>query len=352
MGEALLIKAGGAGTSGNSSPGNLVTNIFTTNGVFVVPKAKDQQFSVRIFGGGGGGAVLDSHYANGKVLYSSCAGGGGGYMNNDILILNEGETIQVSIGAGGRGSYISVNTIKNESEGKVGGTTSFGTYLSALGGDGAKAYKNNANGGNGGSGGGGDRCGGRGYQFGGGGGYQGYTYNSIFPSGSGGKWGGGGGHDIGDPTQGGCLYENSQNRSEVTGFSRLGGNGGNNSRDAQNGTNTIGNNEIPNSLQGSGLAGINASSSKSVSCGGGGYGGCGGYSSGGGGGYGANGGNGGGGGGGYGGKGGDGFGGGGGYGDGGSVGGDGGYGAGGGGSSQYRSAGNGGNGICIIQYYA
>ena len=355
MGEALITRPGGASGGGSSGSGNLVTNIFTTNGVFIVPKAKDQQFSVRIFGGGGGGASLNSQYSNGKVLYYSCAGGGGGYMNNDILTLTEGETIQVSIGAGGKGESMFANTtVYNNAVGKTGGTTSFGTYLSALGGDGARALHNKANGGNGGSGGGGDDCGGIGFQFGGGGGNYGYANRAT-----GGKWGGGGGYGYGSTTQpGGCLYENSQNIREITGYSGLAGNGGNNSKDAQNGTNTIGNNQIPNSLQGTGTAGFNIGNNNGTaiyiykSCGGGGYGGCGGKSGGGGGGYGGNGGNTCGGGGGYGGKGGDGFGGGGGYGDGGSNGGDGSFGAGGGGNSFSHIAGNGGDGICIIQYYA
>ena len=54
----------------------LVTNIFTTNGVFVVPNARNQQFTVRIFGGVGGGGFSDK-YANDK------AGNGG----NGICII-------------------------------------------------------------------------------------------------------------------------------------------------------------------------------------------------------------------------------------------------------------------------
>ena len=175
MGEALITRPGGASGGGSSGSGNLVTNIFTMNDVFVVPKAKDQQFSVRIFGGGGGWAALNSQYSNGKVLYSSCAGGGGGYMNNAILTLNEGETIQVSIGAGGKGKLMYSNsTTYTSAKGEIGGTTSFGIYLSALGGDGGGALHNKANGGNGGSGGGGVESGGIGFQFGGGGGNYGY----------------------------------------------------------------------------------------------------------------------------------------------------------------------------------
>ena len=278
MGEALLIKAGGAGSGGSSGSGNLITNIFTTNGVFVVPKAKDQQFSVRIFGGGGGGASLLTTYTNGSIYRQIYGGGGGGYMNNDILSLNEGETIQISIGAGGKADLVyqpnSSNATISSIQGGIEGTTSFGTYLSALGGNGGRGYSNRGIGGYGASG-GGVYEGGTGYQFGGGGSNNG---------GDGGKWGGGGGTEFSNVKIGGCLYDYGITGG-ITGYSNLAGNGGNNF----------------------------------------------------------------GGGGGYGGKGGDSSGGGGGYGDGGSYGGDGSFGAGGGG--YLNLAGNGGDGICIIQYY-
>ena len=354
MGEALITSRtgtiGDSNGSGNNGAGLLKTEIFKLGDVFIVPKAKDQQFSVRIFGGGGGGAsvcVDTTATSSSKRTNNGYAGGGGGWMNNAILILNQGQQIPISIGKGGKGKYSNIINIS----GGTGGTTSFGTYLSALGGNGG-FIKDLARvcAGNGGSGGGSYSensnsyiAAGIGYQFGGG-----FCYRL---GGNGGKWGGGGGGTTkGAAAAGGCLYENGYDNSP-TGYSGLAGNGGTNNTKAQNGTSTIGNNEIDDYLQGAGLCGINtqnASDSQAFySSGGGGYGGCGAYY-GGGGGYGANGGMLGGGGG-YGGSGGANWGGGGAYGDGGSDGSDGSFG--GGGGAAYQQAGNGGNGLCIIQYY-
>lgn len=344
MGEALLIKTGGAGSGSSSGRNGLITEIFTSNTLWKVPEGiRNNQVSVRIFGGGGG--------------CSEDQAGCGGFMNNGIVNISNDSEIYITIGDGGREILSNLT--------KSGGVTSFGTYLFASGG--TASY--------GGSGGGsGDnRCsGGIGIQFGGGG-YGGL--NSKWYPGSGGKWGGGGGSkfsNIGEYNYGlgGCLYENSQNIYEITGFSRLGGNGGNDTINAENGTNTIG---MGLDFEGAGLGGGKYS-------GGGGYGGNGGYNCGGGGGYGANGGNGileplrsvtsTGGGGGYGGDGGDGggncsAGGGGGYGKHGKGGGWdyksnqprlAGIGAGAGTFLRYAFEGNisfayGGSGICILQYY-
>ena len=135
------------------------------NQAWEVPISINNMFDVRIFGGGGGGS--GAGYSGG--------GGGGGWMNNDTIELTPYSQIPITIGAGGN-------------QERAGGTTSFGLYLSANGGDAGTDYS----GGNGGSGGGmaiynilTDRRkahGGNGYQFGGGG-----------PSGNGGIWGGGGG---------------------------------------------------------------------------------------------------------------------------------------------------------------
>ena len=175
MSEAIIAKRG---KSNSNIPGikqTLITDIITINTTFIVPNAIDNKFHVRIFGGGGG-----ESYAN---SINSPSGGGSGWMNNGEFILNYGTSIAVKIGRGGsRGTTYSTN-------GSSGGTSSFGTYLSANGGEGAMMYK----GGNGGAGGGGGSFykiptdGGTGYQFGGGAGYNGGT------GGDGGIWGGGGG---------------------------------------------------------------------------------------------------------------------------------------------------------------
>ena len=358
MGEAIISRGG---TSGGSSSGNkhgLITEIFTSNTLWKVPEGiRNNEVSVRIFGGGGGGT--------GRIGNGGSAGGGGRMNNNILNLFNESEVF-ILIGKGGY--YDKDKGIMSP------GTTSFGTYLSALGGDGSGA------------------SGTRGFQFGGGG-IQ--LSRSSLAGGSGGKWGGGGGFAGFNGnivvSRGGCLYENSQNMYEVTGYSGLAGNGGgfineytNNLTLPEDGINTIG---MGLEFEGAGKKGESIDSRISlpytspiqyVCGGGGGYGGNGGnacilinthYStvqgggSGGGGGYGANGGNGsnfgGGGGGGYGGDGGDAYnsydGGGGGYGKKGK----GGYfdpnindfvppGIAAGSADMNH---DGGSGICIIQYY-
>ena len=144
MAECIIVRKGGGGSG--SFKNILKTEIITLNTEWTVPIAKDQSFSVRIFGGGGAG--------------NREAGGGGGLMNNGIYKLNSGDKFSIKIGDGGQtidqnGSYFSGS----------GGTSTFGAILSAAGGEGAKFMQ----GGNGGSGGGGTSIGGIGYQFGGGG---------------------------------------------------------------------------------------------------------------------------------------------------------------------------------------
>lgn len=287
MGEALIVSRG-SGIIQSTNSKTLITNIFTSDTIFTVPYSINQQFSVRIFGGGGKGGV-DS-YGNERTI-SAGGGGGGGFMNNSILNINKGENISITIGKGA--------TVNNS----TGGTTSFGTYLSALGGDSG----NNLNGGNGGSGGGGGWAqgkGGIGFQFGGGGSSSGYSSDLVIYGGNGGKWGGGGGSYINERkiysvegyACGGRLYENGYN-NKPTGDSGLGGRGGTITYEVgtQSGTNTyclyLENiiSEFNTDIIGKGSNGNGSAG------GGGGYGGCGGYGSdggGGGGGYGANGGNG------------------------------------------------------------
>ena len=191
MGEALIIRSGGGYNSGSGSgeDKNIIgwqvkTEVYKSNGYFSVPKAKDQEFHVRIFGGGGG-------FGSSNIS----GGGGGGNMNNDTLILNRGQSIQITIGAGG---------VRNGN----GGITAFGTYLSATGGERGSGEMWCGNGGNGGAGGGatmsqnsgGDNKIGRGGNatYGGGGGVNGGWWYGSYPNnvakgGHGGTYGGNGG---------------------------------------------------------------------------------------------------------------------------------------------------------------
>ena len=242
MGEAILVKAGGVGSwsnGGGNTGGQYVpmTEIIQENTVFTMPKTQGQQIAVRIFGGGGGDYITYRNYSK-----DAGAGGGGGNMNNGILNIPAETKIPIIIGDAGS---TNVN----------GGTTSFGTYLSATGGERGHGYC----GGNGGSGGGAytamyDCFGGNATYGGGGGGAR---------AGRGGIYGG----------AGGGYFEGWANCTAISdgGWGNTG----------QNGFNTIG---MGLEFEGAGLAGNNNG-------GGGGYGGNGGNGRwGGGGGYGGNGG--------------------------------------------------------------
>ena len=352
MGEALIARGGsasGGGSNGSDSRNwTLKTEIINQNAQYIIPACRNQEISVRIFGGGGGGT--------GQFTPGMVGGGGGGWMNNAIFNnLNAGQTVQIHIGHGG-----TKGTSSTFPNGASGGTTTFGSLLSANGGDGAtynyNMYRGGACGGNGGAGGGGCSRGGTGFQFGGGGCADIYHNERAAIAGDGGRWGGGGavcvkynnssvihanaiggnggyyggggagswaggyggmyggsaGSDGSQPRRGGAVRQDENNsKSQITSYSGLGGSGANSRHGGGNGTDTTAKSDIFNdgntTFNGRGYGGNNYG-------GGGGYGGNGGSNIGGGGGYGSNGGHDFGGGGGFGGDGGDNCGGGGGYG--------------------------------------
>lgn len=253
MAEAIISRRG---NGGGLTPSVLVTSTIVQDTSWTVPNHTGN-VSVLIFGGGGGG------------VNNNCGGGGGGWMNNRTLSLSNQQTIQITIGSGG-------------SAGQAGGTTSFGTYLSANGGEQASGswltYRNWVwKGGNGGSGGGG-WMGGTGYQFGGGGG-------AYWAGGDGGTWGGGGGgggmgpiiylNNFAGTSNGGnggtygggggggshgTYINNSSNYNSwyfgVGGKGgTYGGNGGNCQQSGTNGTNTMSNSSVLANCRGNGKAG-------------------------------------------------------------------------------------------------
>ena len=265
MGEALIIRSGG----GSQSSGGYVpkTVLINSNQTWTVPKAKNQEFMVRIFGGGGGGATYSE-----SISTNNYGGGGGGNMNNALLKLNEGDVIDITIGSKGNDKLNRINT----SIPSNGGTTSFGTYLSATGGE----ASNRENGGNGGTGGGAalyfadmlqestSRHAGDGTYGGGGGGFL-SNYHHIYSSynrtvlcytdgGTGGNFGGGG------------AFTNNPISVGGYGIGSTGNLNGGLFNYGTNGLNTI-NKSTELDFVGKGLLGDNFG-------GGGGYGGCGGKS--------------------------------------------------------------------------
>ena len=299
MSEAIISRRGNKSTSKSLS-----TEVIVTNTEWVVPAVKGN-VRVMIYGAGGGGfvdytSILWYPESNRNKPYGS--GGGGGWMNNGEFNLNQGSVISITIGEGGNYTTYGVNS-------GAGGTTAFGTYLSANGGSSIifDEFNKWGGGGDGGSGGGcghnlfsdssGDfGIGGIGYQFGGGGGIGIYVNDPYRNSSNGGPYGGGGGTgyviwqwyintNSSDVHNASSLYG-----SENSGIGGIyGGNGGyvspnNRIINSENGTNTIGNDSIQSDLQGKGLRGntnkyTNYGITGYAFGGGGGFGGCGGNGS-------------------------------------------------------------------------
>ena len=98
------------------------SELITASRSWPVPSGvRNNQFEVRIFGGGGGGGQ-QFRWDSGDIDTYASSGGGGGWMNNAILTLTPGQSISILIGAGGI-------------VGASGETTTFGSYLSANGGE-------------------------------------------------------------------------------------------------------------------------------------------------------------------------------------------------------------------------
>ena len=170
MGESLIIRKGGGLPGGIKIINSFKTEIIETNKSFEVPKGIiNNKISVRIFGGGAGGYRYD-----GSSVTDNRWGGGSGMMNNGIIDVTPGQTIQINIGNGGLSA-------------SSGGTTFFGTFLSANGGNGYQF---------GGGGGGRAGRGGSGGKWGGGGGGAEFNVKRSGDGGNGGYYGGGGGGSI------------------------------------------------------------------------------------------------------------------------------------------------------------
>lgn len=121
--------------------------IVTSSKVFEVPINVNKIDVFCVGGGGAGGRSLTERY-NGEITKRSGGGGGGGYTATaKNVVVTPGQKISCVVGAGG----ISIIDAKSTD----GGSTSFGTILTAEGGkQGKDNYNGESQGGDGGSGGG------------------------------------------------------------------------------------------------------------------------------------------------------------------------------------------------------
>ena len=105
----------------NLSPGfGAGVQSFSSNGVFVVPSGVSQ-LEVELWGGGSGSFASVAGGPSG-------GGSGGGYARKRIQGVSPGQSVTVTVGAGG-----TAGTTSGTPAG-AGGTTSFGQYVSATGG--------------------------------------------------------------------------------------------------------------------------------------------------------------------------------------------------------------------------
>jgi hypothetical protein len=180
---------------------------FLTLNTFVVPTGVTR-IRVSVYGAGGAGASRTSHFR-------SSGAGGGGFARKTISV-EAGEEYTITIGAAG--------LPVSQGNGGAGGSSSFGTILSATGGGGGRTLNTNAivAGGSGGSGVGGD------INFDGGRGGDIAAYSSGYLS----TGGGGAGTIMGKGGNGGDIYGGtSLGIYQATGGGSTGGNGGDLDRD-------------------------------------------------------------------------------------------------------------------------
>ncbi|MCH2021971.1 MAG: hypothetical protein MK207_05770 [Saprospiraceae bacterium] len=254
--------------SGNSGGSRVNYQVFTVDGQWVKPSGVNVIVVEAIGAGGGGGGGGSSNGS--QTMHGGAGGGGGEYAKVTFHAMALSDTVNIIVGVGGSGGSGTICTnfpyVCNGSPGTAGSSSSFGSYVTAMGGGGGgHAHGNVQNGGHGGGlmglpiggvnalnrqGGRGDasNCNGRNAEYGGGGGS---ISNNNSAGGSSLHGGGGGGHgamahNSAYETAGGkCLSYNcggggasgtpGQDGAIGTAFSGDGGGGGAREADGGNG---------------------------------------------------------------------------------------------------------------------
>jgi len=132
------------GMYGQPSPPNFATRFappvwrtfqtYTSPGTYsglVVP-ANVFQVLVAVFGGGGSGAIQP----NTAYGFLATGGGGGGFASGIINVIPGQILPTITVGAGGTAATMTVATTIGYANGNAGGTSSFGSFLTATGGSG------------------------------------------------------------------------------------------------------------------------------------------------------------------------------------------------------------------------
>lgn len=119
----LSVLIGAMGTPASADPPSNL-QVFMSSGAFTVPTGVTK-IEVEVRGGGGGGGGGSTSNATGQ-------GGCGGGYGKQVLTVTAGSTHAVTVGAGGAGGASGAN-------GTAGGTSTFGTLISAAGGGGGRA---------------------------------------------------------------------------------------------------------------------------------------------------------------------------------------------------------------------
>ncbi len=111
--------------------------IFTSSGTFTVPEGVTTVYVTMCGGGGGGGGGCISYDSSVFVTkyYSGGSGGNAAIAFMRAVNVTPCQSIIVTIGAGGRGGSAGNYNVSGGS-GTAGGTTSFGPYVSCVGGGG------------------------------------------------------------------------------------------------------------------------------------------------------------------------------------------------------------------------
>ena len=143
-GQVLTVTAPGSAVAFESisAGGSFTMTVFTSSGTWTKP-AGLSDVKVRVLGGGGGGGAGNSPGGGG--------GGGGGYAEEYLDAPAIGATESVTVGAGGNKGVAFPGT----TPGGSGGTSSFGSFVSASGGSGGGGQPGPNAGGTGGIGSGG-----------------------------------------------------------------------------------------------------------------------------------------------------------------------------------------------------